>query len=325
MPSKDHYRRVLSAIIVLPNLATTTAKQFAEDAGKVIATMLVALTCLAQNPDTVTIPATTRFALVLTNPVASKSTHRGDVVYAQTTAPVIVGDRAVIPAGIFVQGKVDRLSRNGSHAEMLMNSASIVFPDGYVANIAGPLSVESDEGTAWRDPSSKAGVGAILAPIIGGGAGALIGSAAHTTQSSTLGGTTITSSSPKGVMIGSAVGLAAGITVSLTILLHSRQFFVDVGSPMEMTLPQPLFLTESQVAKVAREVQEHPIAVPMAAPRPLPNANFDHGICFTPGTPGTPSTTIPGTPTVGDIPGTPDVVIPGTPPMPGTPYPTLKK
>ena len=314
MPSKDHDRRVLSAIGFLPNLAAITAKQFA-------ATMLVAFTCFAQNPDTVTVPATTRFALVLTNPVASKTTHRGDVVYAQTIAPVIVGDRAVIPAGIFVQGKVDRLTRNGSHAEMLMNSASIVFPDGYVANIAGPVTVESDEGTAWRDPSSKAGVGAILAPIIGGGAGALIGSAAHTTESSTLGGTTITSSSPKGVAIGSAVGLAAGVAVSLALLLHSHQFFVDVGSPMEMTLPQPLLLSESQVAKAGRDVQEHPIAVPMAAPRPLPNSTYDHGICFTPGTPGTPSTTIPGTPSVGDIPGTPDVTIPGTPPTPGTPYP----
>ena len=35
----------------------------------------------------VIIPAGTRLALVLTSPVASKTVHRGDLVYAQMTAP----------------------------------------------------------------------------------------------------------------------------------------------------------------------------------------------------------------------------------------------
>ncbi len=337
MPNKRRCRRVVSAIAAFPTLARISAKQTVT----VATTIFLALTCLAQDqpqtsptasqtrsqdsaktqPSTLTIPAGVRFALVLTNPVSSKTTHRGDEIYAQTTAPVIVGDQVLIPAGTFVQGKVDKLTRNGSRAEMLMNSASVVFPDGYVANIAGPLNVESDEGTAWRDPSDGAKAGAIIAPMAGGGLGALIGSAAHTTQSSTLGGTTITSSTPKGLAIGSMVGLGIGGVVSLAILLNSRGFFVDVGSPMEMTLPQPLTLSENQVADAVRQAQEHPAAAPMPAPRPLPYPPFDHGTCYTPGTPGTPPTIIPGTPPIGDSPGTPEIVIPGTPPTPGTPYP----
>ena len=330
-----HGRRIVSAIAHFEILAAARAKQIIATAS----ILLITFNCPAQDQTTssvppadstavgppqaelITIPASTRLALVLTNPVSTTTMQRGDVIYAQTTAPVIVGDRTVIPAGIFVQGKLDKLTRNGSRAEMLMTSASLVFPNGYVVNIAGPLNVESDEGTAWRNPSTAARTGAIIAPIAGGGLGALIGSAVHTTQSTTLGGTTLTSSTPKGLAIGSMVGLAIGGAVSFAILLNSRHFFVDVGSPMEMTFSQAVTLSAARVADAVRQVQEHPVAAPMAAPRPLPYPAYDRGICFTPGTPGTPATVIPGTPPIGDSPGTPATIIPGTPPMPGTPYP----
>jgi hypothetical protein len=255
MPNQDHYRRVVSAMAAFPTLAGAKAKQTLI----VVSILLIPFSCLAQNqdqdqsqttppasqtseqasatsqPSTVTLPAGTRFALVLTNPVSSKTMRRGDVVFAQTTAPVTVGDHVLIPAGTFVQGKIDKLTRDGARAQMLMNSASLVFPDGYVANIAGPLNVDSEEGTAWRNPSGAAKTGAIMAPIAGAVLGVLIGTAAHTTQRSTLGGTTITSSSPKGLMIGSAVGTVAGVAVMFAILLHSHGFFIDVGSPMDDT------------------------------------------------------------------------------------------
>jgi hypothetical protein len=339
MPNHYVCRRIASAMADVPTLAGVTAQQ----AAVVIATLLVTLASVAQTPPnqsqipvnasadsqrsapataaTVTVPAGTEFALVLTSPLASKNTHRGDTIHAETTAPITVGDQVVIPAGTFIQGQVDRLSRNGSRAQMVVKSASVVFPDGYVANISGTLNVESDEGTAWRDPSDKAKVGALIAPAAGVGIGALIGSQIHTTQSSTLGGTTITSSTPKGIAIGSGLGLAAGAAVSLALLLHSRGFFVDVGSPMEMTLPQPLMLSENQADDSIRWVREHPVAAPMASPRPLPLPPYDRGICYTPGTPGTPPTIIPGTPAIGDNPGTPSTVIPGTPAVPGSPYP----
>lgn len=275
------------------------------------------------NPPTETIPAGTRLALVLTNPIFSNTTHRGDEIHAQTTAPVTVGDHVVIPGGIFV-GKVDKLTRKGNHGEMLMQSIAVIFPDGYVASIAGPLTIESEEGTAWLNPSSGVKAGAIIAPMAGLGLGALIGSAAHTTQSSTLGGNTITTSTPKGLAIGSVVGMAAGGVVALVLLAHSHQFFVEVGSPLEMTLSQPLTLAQEDVVDANREAQDHPAAVPMPAPRPVPVAfpstPINHGTCFTPGTSGTPPTVLPGIPGPDGVPG-PPTVIPGTPPTPGTPYP----
>jgi hypothetical protein len=274
---------------------------------------------------TETIPAGTRFSLVLTNPIFSNTTRRGDEIQAQTIAPVVVGDHVVIPGGVFVQGKVDKLTRHGTRSEILMQSASVIFPDGYVARIAGPLNVETDEGTAWSNPSGRTTAGIIAAPLAGLGIGALIGSAAHTTQSSTLGGTTITSGTPTGIAIGSMVGLGVGGIVSLVMLAHSHQFFVDVGSPMEMTLPQSLSLAQARVADSNREArldqaQDHPTAVPVPAPRPQPVAQINRGTCFTAGMPGTLPTVIPGAPGANGIPG-PPTFIPGTPPIPGTPYP----
>jgi hypothetical protein len=92
--------------------------------------LLSVLSCAAQQVQTesaqthnppsdetpVTIPAGTHLALSLTHPVDSRATHRGDEIFAQTTSPVIVSNQVVIPAGAFVQGKVDKLSRRGSRA-----------------------------------------------------------------------------------------------------------------------------------------------------------------------------------------------------------------
>lgn len=309
-------------------------------------TLLLAITCQSQNlsqtgpsqststaragspqspaPNSVVIPGGTRFALVLTSPVSTRTTHRGDEIHAQFTAPVAVGDEIAIPAGTFVQGPVEKLARKDSRAEIMLQSASLIFPDGYVARIAGPIEVESAEYTAWLNPSGRTMAGVIVAPMAGLGIGALIGNAAHTTTTNNFAGMSMTSASPKGLAIGSIVGLAAGGAVALVLYAHSHQFFVDVGSPLNMTLQEPLTLSQAEVSNAERQAQAHPIATPAIAPRPVPvpspTAPGSSATCYTPGTPGTPPTVIPGTPGPNGIPG-PPTIIPGTPPIPGTPYP----
>jgi hypothetical protein len=271
----------------------------------------------------VTIPAGTRLALVLTSPVASKTVHRGDTIYAQSTAPVAVGNSVAIPAWTFVQGKVKKLVRNGTRAEMSLDSVSVIFPDGYVANVAGPLNLETDEGTAWKVASKGGMIGAIAAPAIGGAAGALIGHAANSSSGMTLNGLTINPDRLQSTAIGTMAGLGAGGILGMVFLFHSRQFYVDVGSPMELTLPQPLTLAQAQVDDAIRNSQSQPPPIPPVARHPSPPdpwPTFTH-TCYTPDTPGTPPTVIPGTPPMGDAPGTPDIVIPGPPAIPGTPYP----
>src|ERR1700722_10278910 len=116
----------------------------------------VASTSPARDATTITVPAGVRIALVLMHPIQSRYVHRGDDIYAQTTSPVVAENEVVIPPGTFVQGKVDKLARTGSRAELSLQSMSITYPDGYVAPIAGPMALESGEGYAIKDPGIPA-------------------------------------------------------------------------------------------------------------------------------------------------------------------------
>ncbi|HUC53607.1 MAG TPA: hypothetical protein VMR90_06155 [Candidatus Cybelea sp.] len=195
-----------------------------------------------------TLPAGTRLALVLTHPVDTRTTHRGDDIYTETTAPVTLDKRVVMPAGTFVQGKVEKLTRHGTRAEMVMRSVAIIFPDGYVTNIGGLMTIESEEGTAWINPGTSTKAGVVAAPLVGLGLGTAIGAAAHTTQTTNFAGMTMTTSTPKGIAIGSVVGLAAGGVVSLVLLLRSHHFYMATGSELDMVLPQTVTLARGQRA-----------------------------------------------------------------------------
>jgi hypothetical protein len=121
------------------------------------------------------------------------------------------------------------------------------------------------------------------------------------------------------------VGLAVGGVASLVLLFGTHNFYLDTGSPVSMVLHQPIILPEDEVADAIRDAEEHlapeePIAQP-SLPTPPPTSPADPGICYTPGTPGTPDVDIPGTPAVGDSPGTPPVHIRSIPPTPPTPHP----
>lgn len=208
----------------------------------------------AENPpeSPVTLPPGVPFALVLTHPIDSKVTRRGDPVFALTSDPVIVDNQVVVPAGTFVQGKVDKLARQGNRVELWIQSVSLAFPDGYVVNLTGPVEIKGGEGTAWSNPSTGVKAGAVLAPLLGSGLGTAVGAAVHTTETSSLGGMTITSSTPKGMAIGSVTGLAAGAVVSLVLLARSHPFYVEQGAPLEMVLPRPITIARGPVDEAKR-------------------------------------------------------------------------
>jgi len=287
---------------------------------------------------TVTIPAGTRLALVLTHPVQTRYIHRGDDIYAQVNSPVNSGNEVVIPPGTFVQGVVDKIQRTGGRGELRLQSMAVTFPDGYVTPIGGPILLQTDEGYAIKDPGSKRGTAAIVMPIAGAGLGALIGHSVGNPDS------TVTSNFPPGcsppqfgcstistpvmgtkgrdAAIGASIGAVGGMVGSIFMLVGSRHFYLDAGAPVEMTLQQSVTLRQDEVARAVQQSQEHAVAIQPVAPRrqPAPVTSTDHGTCYTPETPGTPPTVIPGTPGPDGIPG-PPTIIPGTPATPGTPYP----
>jgi len=216
----------------------------------------------------ITVPAGTRLPLVLTAPLDSRSSHD---IHAQITAPVIVGEKVAIPAGTFLQGRIEKQARRGSRAEINAKPASLVFANGYVATISNAVEIQSDEETAWANPSTATKVGIIAAPEIGLGLGAAIGAAAHTTNTTTFGGQTMTTSSLRGVAIGSVAGLAAGAVVSFALMARSHHFYVEEGSPLEATLPQDITLSQAQVFAAVEKSATQPPPMPVRASRAPPS------------------------------------------------------
>jgi hypothetical protein len=294
----------------------------------------------ARVQSTVTIPAGTELALVLTQPVQSRYIRRGDDIYAQITSPIDSGNEVVIPAGTFVDGKVDKIERHRGRGELRLQSMSITFPNGYVAPISGPSTLETGDGYALKDPGPNRfgaamgliGGGAGLGALIGHSVGSSTGTLTSTVPPGCVGGppnclsSSVTTRGSKGIDtgIGLTVGGAIGGVAAFALLASSHHFFLDVGSPVEMTLQQPVTLQQDEVAEAVQQSQQHPVAEQPIAARPVPPAPpdtpADHGTCWTPGSPGTPPTVIPGTPGPDGVPG-PPTIVPGTPPTPGTPYP----
>jgi hypothetical protein len=349
----NHHRRSISSTSKFSTLARTNARR----ALALLTTLTFSAACIAQDqaqppqsPEpqpnqtqraaTETIPAGTRFALVLTHPLQSRYIHRGDDIYAQITDPITLGNEVAIPPGTLIDGKVDKLQRRGGRAELHLQSMSMTFPDGYVVPVSGPAVLQTVQGYALTDPGAARTVGVFALPMAGAGLGALIGHSvgkADSQVTSTLPPgciagppfctsvtTPVFGTKGKDAIIGAGIGSAIGAVLSMTLLFSSHHFFLDVGAPVDMTLQQPLSLERMQVQDAVRESEKHPVAQQPIAPRPIRPAmpeNSDHGTCYTPGTPGTPDTVIPGTPASDTSPGTPDTVIPGIPATPPTPYP----
>ena len=266
----------------------------------------------------VTVPVGTHIDLVLTHPLDSNSAHAGDSLFAQTTAPVLVNDQVAIPAGAFIRGKIGELRRDGSRGEMLMQSTSLVI-GGSVINMSGPVNIESENWTAWNNPSGRSKAAIFLLPMLAMPVGALIGHAADGNTTTNLGGMTVNTPSHTGLVIGTAVGTGVGLGTSLVLLAHSRGFYLEDGSPMHMTLTRPISLTHEQISQASQTVA--PVTIVRRVLAPVITSPTNTGTCYTPGTPGTPDTVIPGTPGVGGSPGTPSVTIPGTPATPPIAHP----
>ena len=89
---------------------------------------------------TYTVPAGTKVLLQLRSSVNTKSARAGDGVYLASTFPVVVGNRVMIPSGVFVQGVVDRVERAGhvkGKSQLDMHFTSIIFPNGSVVEDSG--------------------------------------------------------------------------------------------------------------------------------------------------------------------------------------------
>lgn len=242
--------------------------------------VLTSVACAAQTPapDSVpapapvkkiyTVPAGTKVLLQLRSGINTRSAKPGDGVYLASIYPVVVGNKVMIPAGVYVQGVVDRVARAGrvkGKSQLDMHFTSMIFPNGTVVEIPGLVNslpgaktqqVKDDgEGTIEQDADRGRNVSkaAEIAIPTGGTVGSIGGLA---------GGHPIA---------GGVAGLGAGLAAVGLVSLFTRgaDVNIDSGTQVEMLLQRPLLLEEENLA-TAGQPGSAPALVPAATqPKPL--------------------------------------------------------
>ena len=192
-----------------------------------------------------TIPAGTSIPLSLKQAISTKSAKNGDPVYAETAFPFVLNERVVIPAGTYIQGKIERVQRGGhvkGRAEVLIHFTSMIYPSGYTVMLGGSIentpgaektSMKDSEGTIRQD--SDAGKKATTAA----------GTAA---TGATIGGVT---SGLKGAGIGAAAGGAAGLAISM--LSRGADVRLEAGTSIQMEIQREVTVDASRITS-RREV-----------------------------------------------------------------------
>jgi hypothetical protein len=227
-------------------------------------------------PNTFVVPAGTRVPLSLRSAISTKTAKPGDAVYLNTTFPVVVGGRVLIPAGVYVQGYIDGLQRGGKvkgRAQLMMHFVSMAFPNGVVIALPGAVDkVPGTNGAEVKDKeglieqsSNKAGDARTIAgtTITGAGIGSLAGYG---------------SGNPgMGAGIGAGAGAAAGLLI--TMFKRGDDIVFPEGSSVTMVMQRPLEVQEQQLNGMGNLTgYDGPAMTPVNAeqlplPKPKPQSN----------------------------------------------------
>jgi hypothetical protein len=198
----------------------------------------------AEKP-TLTIPSGTRIPLSLKQSISTKTAKDGDPVYAETAFPFVLNEKVVIPAGTYIQGKIERTQRGGhvkGRAELLIHFTSMIYPSGYTVVFGGSIentpgaektSMKDSEGTIRQD--SDAGKKAQTA-------------AGAATTGAVIGAVT---NGLKGAGIGAGVGGAAGIAIAM--LSRGADVRLESGTSIEMEIQREIVVDPTRISS-RREV-----------------------------------------------------------------------
>jgi hypothetical protein len=232
----------------------------------------------ASSPKIYIVPAGTKVLLQLRSAINTKSAKPGDGVYLDSTFPVVVGNRVMIPSGVYVQGVVDRVERAGrvtGKSQLDLHFTSIIFPNGSVVEVPGMINnlpgatdqtVKNDgEGTVEQNPNKGRNAGKVgqVAIPTGGTIGAIGG---------------IHSGHPIG---GGLAGIGAGLAVMGLATLFTRGADVNIpnGTQVEMVLQRPLYLEDANLAASGGAGTAPNLVPSESQPKPISKPNHVTVMC----------------------------------------------
>jgi type IV secretory pathway VirB10-like protein len=230
-----HIRAISLSVLLLMGLAAAQSTLTPDPAAPSVE---------AEKP-VLTIPAGTRVPLSLKQAISTKTARDGDPVYAETAFPFVVKDRVVIPAGTYIQGKVEHAKRGGhvkGRAEVLIHFTSMIYPSGYTVMLGGSVentpgaektTMKGSEGTIRQDSETGRKV---RSAAEGAATGAVIGAV-------TNGG--------KGAGIGAGIGGVAGLAIGM--LSRGADVRLEPGTSIEMEIQREVTVDPSRITS-RREV-----------------------------------------------------------------------
>jgi len=186
-----------------------------------------------------------KIPLSLINSVSTKHSAEGDRVYLETTFPILVSGKIVIPPGSYVAGTVTQVKRPGrlkGRGELYLRFDSLTLPNGVTRDFRarvgsldgraseeldrteGKIRSEGNKGGDARTIGEAAGAGASVGAIAGGASGGHYG-------------------------MGAGIGAAAGATAGLVGVLFSRgpDAVLAKGSSLEMVLDRPIQFSAAEL------------------------------------------------------------------------------
>lgn len=199
---------------------------------------------VAANSGTYEVPPGTRIPMSLINTVSTRSAAPGDRVYLETTFPIFVNGKIVIPPGSYVLGTITTTKRPGrvkGKGEMHLRFDSVTLPNGVtrdfrarVGGLDGGLkaALDRDEGTVTGDSSKGSdAITAVGTTVTGAQVGALGGLAAG--------------NAGRGAGVGLAAGAAAGLATVL--LTRGPDVVLASGTNLELVTDRPLVFTQEEI------------------------------------------------------------------------------
>jgi hypothetical protein len=188
------------------------------------------------------IPAGTKVPLRLKQAISTKTAREGDAVYAETTFPVAIDDKILIPVGTYVQGKISHIQRGGhvkGRAELLIHFTSLIYPSGYTVMLPGALenvpgaehaTMKDSEGTIRQDSDTGKKMETVAKTA---GTGAAIGGLGTGTW--------------KGAGIGGGIG--AGVGAAIGMLSRGGDVRLEPGTSVEMVIQRSVPLDGSRLPR----------------------------------------------------------------------------
>jgi hypothetical protein len=183
-------------------------------------------------PSEIVVPEGTVIPIVLTEYLNTRSSQVGDVFYADTTYPIWVQQRLIIPKGSTIRGTLTEVVRPGKvkgKGRLAVRFDDVLLPNGILRPLVATFRGLHGAGDETLDRKTESVKGA-------SSKGEDVGTIVSTTSTGTIIGALVGHGS------GAAIGAGAGAAAGLAAVLFSRgkDMVINPGTRFDLELLKPL-------------------------------------------------------------------------------------